>query len=112
MFERKGSPIIKHADPIWAHSLLWHEGSTWVKKDEKNFDIAQGNYDGAESSDLIALFLLDKLKGLEEMDAGLHRDDMLGVTELEGEETGRMKQKISNIFKTYGLKVKVEVNKK
>ena len=27
--------------------------------------------------------MLDKLKGLEEMDAGVHRDDMLGVTELD-----------------------------
>ena len=44
--------------------------------------------------------------------AGLYRDDMLGVTELEGKEAERLKQKISDIFKVYGLKVKVEVNKK
>ena len=56
--------------------------------------------------------LLDKLKELEEMDSGLYRDDMLAVTELEGKEAEKLKQKISNIFKAYGLKVKVEVNKK
>ena len=49
---------------------------------------------------------------MEEMNAGLYRDDMLGVTELVGKEAERLKQKISDIFKVYGLKVKVEVNKK
>ena len=108
-------PISQDDRELFHHtknSLLWHEGSTWVKKGEKNFDIAQGSYDGAETTDLVGLFLLDKLKGLEEMDAGLYRDDMLGVTELEGKEAEKLKQKISDIFKTYGLKVKVEVNKK
>ena len=88
------------------NSLLFHDGSTWVKKGEVNFDVAQGSYDGAESTDLIGLYLLDKLKGVEEMNGGLYRDDMLGVTELQGKEAEKLKQKISSIFKANGLTVK------
>ena len=94
------------------NSLLWHQGSTWVKRGGANFDIAQGSYDGAESTDLVGLFLLHKLEEVEEMDNGLYRDDMLAVTKLKGKKAEKLKQKISNIFKAYGLTVKVEVNKK
>ena len=94
------------------NSLLFHNGSTWVKKGERNFDVAQGSYDGAETTDLVGLYLLDKLKGVEEMNGGLYRDDMLAVTELQGKEAEKLKQKISSIFKANGLTVKVEVNKK
>ena len=37
---------------------------------------------------------------------------MLGVTKLKGREAEKMKQSISNIFKSFGLTVKIEVNKK
>ena len=37
---------------------------------------------------------------------------MLAVTELQAKEAEKLKQKISNIFKAYGLTVKVEVYKK
>ena len=37
---------------------------------------------------------------------------MLAVTGLQAKEAEKLKQKISNVFKTYGLAVKVEVNKK
>ena len=83
-----------------------------MKRGEANFDVAQGSYDGAETTDLIGLFLLSKLKELEEMDAGLYRDDMLAVTGLQAKEAEKMKQKISDVFKAHGLRVKVEVNKK
>ena len=94
------------------NSLLWHDGSAWVKKGEVNFDVAQGSFDGAETTDMVGLYLLSKLKDLEEMNAGLYRDDLLGVTGLQAKEAEKLKQKISDIFKAEGLKVKVEVNKK
>ena len=94
------------------NSLLWHQGSTWVKKGRKNFDVAQGSYDGAETTDLVGLYLLDKLRVVEEVDKGLYRDDMLGVTKLHGKEAEKLKQKISRIFKAHDLTVKVEVNKR
>ena len=108
-------PISQEDRALFHHtknSLLWHDGSTWVKKGEQNFDVAQGSFDGAETTDLVGLFILDKLKELEELNSGLYRDDMLAVTELQAKEAEKLKQKISNIFKAYGLTVKVEVYKK
>ena len=83
-----------------------------MKKGEKNFDVAQGSWDGAEVTDLVGLYLLSKLQHLDEMNHGLYRDDMLGVTELHGKAAERLKQNISRVFQAEGLTVKVEVNKK
>ena len=74
--------------------------------------MAQGSFDGAETTDLVGLFLLEKLRVVEEVDKGLYRDDMLGVTKLHGKEAEKLKQKISEIFKAHDLTVKVEVNKR
>ena len=107
-------PISQDDRELFHHtkdSLLWHKGSTWVKRGEKNFDVAQGSFDGAETTDLVGLFLLSKLHHLQ-MDHGLYRDDLLGVTELQGKEAEKLKQDISTVFQTFNLKVKVEVNKK
>ena len=94
------------------NSLLWHKDSTWVKRGDANFDIAQGSFDGAESTDLVGLFLLHKLEEVREMNTGLYRDDMLAVTKIKGKDAERLKQRISGIFKSVGLTVKVEVNKR
>ena len=60
---------------------------------------------------MVGLFLLSKLQHLQ-MNHGLYRDDLLGVTELKGKEPEKLKQDISKVFKAFGLTVKVEVNKK
>ena len=80
------------------NSLLWHQGSTWVKRGDVNFDIAQGSFDGAESTDLVGLFLLHKLEEVKEVSKGLYRDDMLGVTKLKGRAAEKLKQSISRVF--------------
>ena len=94
------------------NSLLWHQSSTWVKRGDVNFDVAQGSFDGAESTDLVGLFLLHKLEEVKEVNKGLYRDDMLGVTKLKGRAAEKLKQSISKVFKDLGLTVKIEVNKK
>ena len=94
------------------NSILFHEGSLWIKKGERNFDIAQGSWDGAEVTDLVGLYLLSKLQHLDEMNSGLYRDDMLGVTQLQGKDAERLKQKIIKVFQDESLTVKIEVNKK
>ena len=56
-------PISQDDRELFHHtkdSLLWHKGSTWVKRGEKNFDVAQGSYDGAKTTDLVGLLLLSK----------------------------------------------------
>ena len=42
-------------------SLLFDKTSVWVKKDNSDFDVTLGNYDGAELCELVGLYLLDLL---------------------------------------------------
>ena len=54
-------------------SILVHNGTTWVKKGDTNFDVTMGSYAGAECCDLVGLFLLSKLQHLP-IKAGAYRD--------------------------------------
>ena len=47
----------------------------WVKKGENNFDVAMGAWDGAESTDLVGLFMLYEMRNLE-------ADQILACTEM------------------------------
>ena len=63
-------------------AFLYMEDKPWVKKGEKNFDVGMGAFDGAETCDLIGLFLLDQITNrIKEIEVGLYRDDGLGVAE-------------------------------
>ena len=62
------------------NSLLFKDGTPWCKKGESVFDVAQGSYDGAETCDLVGLFLLSKLEKIEKFNHIIYRDDGLGVT--------------------------------
>ena len=54
-------------------SFLFSEDTPWVKKGDKNFDVGMGAYDGAETADLIGLFLLDVItKRIKDIEAGLY----------------------------------------
>ena len=39
-------------------SLLINKTSVWVKKDNPDFDVTMGSYDGAEVCELVGLYLL------------------------------------------------------
>ena len=45
--------------------------------------MTMGSFDGAETCELVGMFMLDKLKQTN-LDLGLYRDDGLGVTSLKG----------------------------
>ena len=45
---------------IYHASLLFNEGSTWMKKDGL-FNVTMRAYDGAEVCELVGTFLLDKI---------------------------------------------------
>ena len=87
-------------------SFLFTGNTPWVKKGDVNFDIGMGAYDGAESCDLIGLFLLHQLanqiKGLE---IGLYRDDGLAVCEMTARLTEKLRQKIVQIFRENNLNI-------
>ena len=69
-----------------------------------------GSYDGAETTDLVGLFLLNQLKHLP-IDLGLYRDDGLAASALINRLT-EMWQQIKQVYEDNGLKVTAEVNKK
>ena len=59
-------------------SLLFYKTSVWVKKDNTDFDVAMGSYDGAEVCELVGLYLLNLLTNeFGKHNMGLYRDDSL-----------------------------------
>ena len=85
-------------------SVLYHDGSPWVKKGDENFDVTMGSYDGAETCELVGLYLLYQLKGLW-IDIGLYRDDGLGVSYLHERIKDQLREKIEAIFKSINLSI-------
>ena len=69
-----------------------------------------GSFDRAETSDLIGLFLLSKVKHLN-VDLGCFRDDWLGFSRLTARQTENVKKKIQKIFEDHDLRIDIRVNK-
>ena len=57
-------------------SYLVNEENLWIKKENENFDVAQGAFDSAEVRELVGLFLLSQMTHLS-INPGLFRDDGL-----------------------------------
>ena len=93
-------------------TFLFFDGSAWIKKgNEDAFDIPQGCLDGAEASDLVGLYMLDKINSLKNpnlVSFGLYRDDFLSIASGSGPEIDRLKKNIISIFKNEGLKIVCE----
>ena len=92
-------------------SVLYNGDTPWVKREGEEFDITMGSYDGAETTDIVGLFLLHQLKHLP-IDLGLYRDDGLAVSALTNRLTEKLWQQIKQVYEDNGLKVTAEVNKK
>ena len=82
--------------------LIWN-GEAWVKKNGGNCDVTMGSWDGAESSDLIGLYMLFPLKDFG-VNLGLYRDDGLGVLNKRPQQVERIKKQICQKFRENGLK--------
>ena len=94
-------------------SYLYTGSTPWVKKGDQNFDIGMGAYDGAESCDLIGLFLLDQITNrIKEIDAGLYRDDGLAVAKSTPRTNEKLRQKIVSLMGEFGLKITSTANQK
>ena len=90
-------------------SLLFHEETTWTKKNGL-FDITMGAYDGAQITDLVGLFILDKLKKeFPTITFKLYRDDGLGIHEhMSPREMENTKKKLHALFESFGLKITLD----
>ena len=91
--------------------LLYNMGKPWSKKPNPDFDVTMGAWDGAECCDMVGLFMLQQLKGLN-LDSGLYRDDGLGVSYATPRQVEQIKKEICRIFKRHGLSITIEANKK
>ena len=76
-----------------------------------------GSFDGAESTDLVGLFLLNQLKKVKvqghAINIGLYRDDALLVSRLTTRQTAKLVDDLVKVLKhPYGLTVTIDANHK
>ena len=69
-----------------------------------------GSYDGAETCELVGLFILDKLSTKFGSDVGLYRDDGLAAIKSTPQAIERKKKELCKTFNEIGLKITVEAN--
>ena len=95
-------------------ALLFNKNDVWVKKDNTDFDVTVGSYDGAEVCELVRLYILDILtKEYGNDKIGFYRADGLGCfRNLSGPQSEKFKKKLCKIFKQSGLSITVEYNLK
>ena len=67
-------------------SVIYHKNEPWKKKGVSHFDVTMGSYDGAETCDLIGLYLLSQLQDLG-VDIGVYRDDILALSKFSAQKT-------------------------
>ena len=91
--------------------LFTNGGQAWIKKGTKPFDVTMGSWDGAETADLVGLFLLSQLTDLG-LDIGLYRDDGLAVCNMKPRQAELAKKKICKIFKENGFSITAKANMK
>ena len=86
-------------------TLLFNKNDVWVKKDNPDFDVTMGSYDGAEVCELIGLYILDIFtKEFGHDKIGLYRDDGLSCFQnLSDAKSEKVKKKLCKIFKQSGL---------
>ena len=93
-------------------SLLFDKTSVWVKKDNSDFDVTMGSYDGAEVCELVGLYLLNLLTNeFGKNNIGLYRDHGLSCFQnISGLDSEKIKKKMCKIFTENGLNITVECN--
>ena len=100
--------IIKHA----RKSLLFYDGTEWIKQSSGSFDVTMGSYDGAEVCELVGLYLLNQIQqSFPQINCGIYRDDGLGTYEtMSGPRAERLKKDIFKLFKDNGFKITIDTN--
>ena len=95
------------------NSILVSKNEKWCKKSTTTFDVTMGSYDGAETCELVGLYMLNLINTkVTKGNFGLYRDDGLGVVNTSPQETERIKKQLCAIFKEQDLAITIEANKK
>ena len=86
---------------------MFNNDKCWIKKSETNFDVTMGSLDGAETSELVGLYLLDKIKNIiPQKHNGLYRDDGLAaIVDCNGPKMDRIRKKCMNFSKMKDTKL-------
>ena len=94
------------------NSLLFKDGTPWQKKNSADpFDVTMGSADGAETCELVGLYLLNQISTIiPSHDVGIYRDDGLAVIHKSPKETEDLKKKLCKKFKDLGLEISAEAN--
>ena len=79
------------------------------RKNNHEFDVTMGSFDGAETSELVGLYLLSKVsKIIYNAHLGLYRDDGLAlIINCNGRKLDRIRKKLHQTFKDKGQKITV-----
>lgn len=93
-------------------AILIHNNRPWYKKGNSSFDVTMGSHDGAETCEIIGIYILSQIKNNIKGDYGLYRDDGLGLVRGTPREIENTKKKLCDIFKANKLKITVEANLK
>ena len=94
-------------------SMLVFDGKVWTKKNNPDFDVAMGAYDGAEVCDICGLYILAQIQKLKlNANIGGYKDDFLGVSRSSPRQIEMMKKKICQLFQSLGLDITAEANKR
>ena len=92
-------------------TFLFLDSDPWIKKNGENFDVPMGGYDSAEVSDLVGLYLLNKIeKIIPQNQVGLYRDDGLAAVSASGPQMDRIRKEVTKTFLDESLKITVNMN--
>ena len=91
-------------------SIIQRRENLGEEKNNPGFDVTMGSFDGAETSELVGLYLLSKVsKIIDNARLGLYRDDGLAlITNCSGRKLDRIRKKLHQTFKDEGLKITVD----
>jgi hypothetical protein len=92
-------------------SIVFSNCTPWYKKVNSKFDVTMGSFDGAETCELIGLYLLSQLQNLD-INIGLYRDDGLAICNKSPKEIENIKKDICKVFRNNNLNVTIEANQK
>ena len=67
------------------------------------FDVTMGSYDGAETCELIGVYVLSLIAPKFKDEVELYRDDGIAVCNATQRQIGKTKQKVSIVFRSNGL---------
>ena len=102
--------LVDHDKKIIYHSrksLLFNQEQTWMKKGSDLFDVLMGDYDVAEVSELIGIFLLNLLRQqYDTKNIGLYRNDGLSIFDnCSGPQMEKIKKQLQKVLNNNGLDV-------